>query len=141
MNIKKTDMLSDMTSAQLKILETPLSNLNIFNYTNANNDIININFVSDYVLVKKYMSSNMEGYRTALKNSTITNQTVVQYINSILDAIDISTSSNPEIISDYQNALTNAYNYEVSKKNYVVASKLDDCRLSEVFFFESKSKF
>lgn len=123
-NIKKTDMVVDITSSQLKVLETPFP-VELPSYIDNNENTVQINFVEDYQLIKKYMSVNLEGYRTAIKNSTIRNQTVRQYINSIIDTINAASATTPNIISDYQNIVNNTYNYEVSKKNYVIASQLN----------------
>jgi Large eukaryotic DNA virus major capsid protein/Major capsid protein N-terminus len=131
-NIKKTDMVVDITTSQLQVLETPFPIENP-SYVNEEGEIVEIDFKEDYELVKKYMSVNMEGYRAAIKNATIKNQTVTQYINSILDTIDAASASTPDIISDYQNTVENAYNYEVSRKNYVIASNLD-YRFSDITF-------
>lgn len=122
-NIKKTDMVVDITTAQLQVLETPFP-IELPSYEDNGGNLIEINYVQDYELIKIYMSVNMEGYRSALKNSNIKNQTVRQYINSIIDTINAASASFPNIISDYENALNNAFNYEVSKKKYVVASQL-----------------
>lgn len=123
-NIKKTDMVVDITTAQLQVLENPFP-ISMPNYTDSNGNLVEINYKNDYNLIKKYMSVNMEGYRTALKNANIKNQTVVQYINSIIDTINAASASTPNIITDYENTLNNAFNYELSQKNYVAASQLN----------------
>ncbi len=123
-NILKTDAVANITNAELTILETPYP-IPSQTYIDSNGDEIQMNFVADYALVKRYMSVNLTGYRSALANSKIKNQTVVQYINSILDTISAASASSPEIIQMYQDTLTNAYNYEVYNKNYVVAADLN----------------
>lgn len=123
-NILKTDMVSDITTTELAILDTPYP-ITKSTYKDDNGNIIEMDFVADYALVKNYMTVNIAGYRKALKDSTIKNQTVVQYINSILDTINASATSKPEIIQNYQNTITNAYNYEMYNKRYVNASNLN----------------
>jgi hypothetical protein len=123
-NIKKTDMVVDITQSQLNVLETPFP-IEIPSYTDSDGNLIEIYYKNDYELIKTYMSVNMEGYRVALKNANIKNQTVNQYINSIIDTINAASSSTPNIITDYENTLNKAFNYELSKNNYVVASQLN----------------
>jgi hypothetical protein len=123
-NILKTDTVSDITTAELEILETPFP-IPKSTYIDNDGNEVEMDFVADYALVKNYMTVNMAGYRRALKDSTIKNQTVIQYINSILDTINAAATSKPEIIQKYQDTITNAYNYEIYNKRYVIASELN----------------
>jgi hypothetical protein len=123
-NILKIDTVSDITNAELEVLDTPFP-IPKKTYFDSDNNEIEMDFVSDYEIVKNYMTVNMAGYRKALKDSTIKNQTVIQYINSILDTINAASTSKPEIIQKYQDTLTNAYNYEVYNKRYTIAAELN----------------
>jgi hypothetical protein len=86
-NIKKTDMVTDLTVQELQILETTY-NMTYPSYTDSSGTIIEINYIADYETVKAYMEVNIAGYRKAYTNKNIKNQTIVQYINSILEAIE-----------------------------------------------------
>lgn len=125
-NIKKTDMVTDLTVQEMQILESPY-NITYPSYIDSSDNTIIINFSTDYTeIIKPYMQVNMSGYRTANINKNIKNQTVVQYINSILDMItatqEISQYNN--IISQYEQSITKAYNYSVYNKQYVIAAFL-----------------
>ena len=124
-NIKKTDMVTDLTVQELQILETTY-NITYPTYTDSSGKIIEINYIADYETVRAYMEVNIAGYRKAHTNKNIKNQTIVQYINSILEAIrtaeEISQYKN--IISQYEIIINNAYNYENANKNYVVSANL-----------------
>jgi hypothetical protein len=124
-NIKKIDTVDQLTTKELSVLETPYPIVKP-SYIDAEGNIITMDFAIDYELVKRYMKVNMEGYRKATKDVNIKNQTVSQYINSILNIIRAATTTtDPEIIQNYELTINNAYNYEISKRNYVQASFLD----------------
>jgi hypothetical protein len=104
-HILKTDTVTDLTPEELAVLDTPYPVIS----QNGQPD-----FVSDLDLIKKFMMINMEGYRKAIKDANIKNQTVIQYITSILNVIN-AAATQPEIIQNYDIALTNALNWELQK--------------------------
>lgn len=122
-NILKTDQVSDITNTEETILTTPYT-IPKPTYTNNNNDVIEMDFITDYNTFKTYMIVNTQGYISALNNSSIMNQTVVQYINTIIDDINSVASNYPGIIVFFNDIINNAYNYEISLNNIYDASCL-----------------
>jgi hypothetical protein len=102
-NIRKVDTASDLTVSQYNVLNTPYP----VSYSDSQP-----NYTTDYALIKRYMTVNMTGYRTALSLVDVKNQTVLQYISSITNAIQFAATE-PEIIQNYKIAIGKAFAFEI----------------------------
>jgi hypothetical protein len=132
MHILKTATVVDLTEEEMNVIETPYHIIVPEGQPN---------FMVDYALVKKFMTANMAGYRKAIKDVGKKNQTVIQYINTILDEIQKAASTEPEIIQNYNIALTNALNYELQrlKNNKLKLQTLTDTYNAKIAAIKERS--